>query len=141
MARGAGGASQEANSRRLEKKDAEERSKLATLRKELKGKDYTYDHKVRWAGAGGCERASWRRGLGRRARVCGHSWGRELRAPAKGEGRGPGGRGGPWQGFGCCCRGVGQAVRARSAVLAVKHEEEQGAVLRCGCWRLWEAEG
>lgn len=30
---------------RLQQKDAEERAKLATLRKELKGKDYTYDHK------------------------------------------------------------------------------------------------
>ncbi|GFR44267.1 hypothetical protein Agub_g5472 [Astrephomene gubernaculifera] len=36
---------QEEMSRRLEQKDAEERSKLASLRKELKGKDYTYDHK------------------------------------------------------------------------------------------------
>ncbi|KAG2448040.1 hypothetical protein HYH02_007067 [Chlamydomonas schloesseri] len=36
---------QEEMSRRLEAKDAEERSKLSALRKELKGKDYTYDHK------------------------------------------------------------------------------------------------
>ncbi|GIL66155.1 hypothetical protein Vafri_19754 [Volvox africanus] len=36
---------QEEMSRRLEQRDAEERSKLASLRKELKGKDYTYDHK------------------------------------------------------------------------------------------------
>ncbi|PNW73381.1 hypothetical protein CHLRE_14g630200v5 [Chlamydomonas reinhardtii] len=36
---------QEEMSRRLEAKDAEERSRLSSLRKELKGKDYTYDHK------------------------------------------------------------------------------------------------
>ncbi|KAG2431134.1 hypothetical protein HXX76_009664 [Chlamydomonas incerta] len=36
---------QEEMSRRLDAKDAEERAKLASLRKELKGKDYTYDHK------------------------------------------------------------------------------------------------
>ncbi|KXZ45920.1 hypothetical protein GPECTOR_49g504 [Gonium pectorale] len=36
---------QEEMSRRLEAKDAEERAKLTSLRKELKGKDYTYDHK------------------------------------------------------------------------------------------------
>ncbi|KAG2486760.1 hypothetical protein HYH03_014559 [Edaphochlamys debaryana] len=36
---------QEEMSKRLEQKDAEERAKLSALRKELKGKDYTYDHK------------------------------------------------------------------------------------------------
>ncbi|EFJ39983.1 hypothetical protein VOLCADRAFT_100280 [Volvox carteri f. nagariensis] len=36
---------QEEMSRRLEQRDTEERLKLASLRKELKGKDYTYDHK------------------------------------------------------------------------------------------------